>query len=75
MSVFGDNLKRRREELLLTQEKLAYMCSGLKGTKIDKNVISYWENGKYLPRTRQLLILSEVLDVTVDFLLKGNLEA
>lgn len=47
----------------LTQEELAEKL----GT--DKNQISRWENGKSIPRSETLIELSNILGVSVDYLL------
>ncbi len=38
-------------------------------TGIDRNMISYYENGKYLPSADALLKIAEIFDISIDYLL------
>lgn len=60
------NSNRIREARLknhLTQEELAEKLN------TEKNQISRWENGKSIPRSEYLVSLSNILGVSVDYLL------
>ena len=68
MSEFKDNLKKFREERLMTQEVLA------KKTGFSAEAISHYETGKREnPTLKKLLILANALNVTLDELAgRGN---
>lgn len=58
-----DRLKQSRQKSHLTQEELA--------TKLhtDKKQISRWESGGSVPHAETLIQLSQILSVSVDYLL------
>ena len=41
---------------------------------VSRQTISSWENGKTYPDVQSLLLLSEIFDVSVDSLIKGDVE-
>jgi transcriptional regulator with XRE-family HTH domain len=41
---------------------------------IDKNMISYYENGKYIPSADALMKIAEAFDVSIDYLLIENIQ-
>ncbi len=59
-------LKKKRMETNLSQEDLA------KKLKISRQSISKWENEKGYPNIETLLETSEIFNITVDELLKGD---
>ncbi|MCD8799947.1 helix-turn-helix domain-containing protein [Mammaliicoccus sciuri] len=59
-------LKKKRMETNLSQEDLA------KKLKISRQSISKWENEKGYPNIETLLEISEIFNITVDELLKGD---
>lgn len=61
---FGEKLFKLRKERGLSQEALAEKV----GT--SRQAISKWENNQGYPETEKLLILSNILEVSTDFLLK-----
>lgn len=63
MSVTGERIKSKREERGLTQPQL--------GKKINKSkqVVSNWERGYSKPVDEDLIILSDILEVSTDYLL------
>lgn len=63
---FGNNLKKTRMNKKITQSELAEKLNTTKGT------ISKWENGKLEPDLDTLKKIAEVLEETIDFLLKNN---
>lgn len=65
----GSQIKRHRTERGLSQDDLA--------TKIyvSRQTVSSWENDKTYPDVESLLLLSVLFDVTVDELIKGDVEA
>lgn len=64
--LFGHNLKQSREEAKLTQQQVADAV----GVK-NKQTVSAWENGLAFPQVAELINLSKVLNVSIDWLL-GN---
>lgn len=62
---FGDNLKRIRQELDITQEELA------KRINTSRSNIANYENDKNMPSIEVLNKLSEILNCSTDYLL-GN---
>ena len=64
----GAQIKRHRGELGLSQDGLAAKVY------VSRQTISSWETGKTYPDVQSLLMLSELFGVTVDDLVKGDLE-
>lgn len=70
--MIGEEIKNRRKEIGLTQEELvkeAYKRFGndTNGEKIkifDQAQLSKWENGEQIPNTRNLWLLSMLLDIS-----------
>ena len=63
---FHKILKKKRIESHLSQEELAEQLN------ISRQSISKWENEKGYPNIETLLKISEIFNVTVDELLKGD---
>lgn len=63
---FGEKLFKLRKEKGLSQEGLAEQV----GT--TRQAISKWENNQGFPETEKLLLLSNIFDITTDFLLKDE---
>lgn len=63
MKSITERIKRARKAAKLTQEELAMKVNTTKGT------ISNYENGHSTPSNQMLVELSEVLNVTTDYLL------
>ena len=63
---FHEKLKQERKRLNLSQEDLANKIN------ISRQSISKWELEKGYPNIETLIELSEVFDITVDELLKGD---
>ncbi len=61
-------IKKYRNELSLSQDELAEKIF------VSRQSISNWENGKTYPDIRSLLLLSEVFGVSLDQLVKGDIE-
>ena len=64
----GQRLKGLRAEAHMSQDDLAARVY------VSRQTISSWENGKTYPDVQSLLLLSEIFDVTVDSLIKGDVE-
>lgn len=64
--VIGERIKKRRKELNLTQQQIKA------ATGISTGNMSEIENGSKLPSTPALISLSNVLDCSIDWILKGD---
>lgn len=62
----GDIIRSRRQEKNMTQKQIAQYL-GISAPAVNK-----WEQSRSMPETSLLLPLSELLDVSVDTLLKGE---
>lgn len=65
----GHRIREHRGELGLSQDDLAARVY------VSRQTISSWENDKTYPDVQSLLILSNVFGVTIDTLIKGDVEA
>ena len=64
----GSQIKKYRSELSMSQDELAEKIF------VSRQSISNWENDKTYPDIKSLLLLSEVFRVSLDQLIKGDLE-
>lgn len=64
----GSHIKEHRKELGLSQDNLAERIY------VSRQTISNWECGRTYPDVQSLLLLSNVFGVTVDSLIKGDVE-
>ena len=64
----GNRIKKYRNELEISQEKLAEQIY------VSRQSISNWENDKNYPDINSLIRLSEVFHVSLDILIKGDWE-
>ena len=64
----GNQMKKFRGELSLSQDALAEKIY------VSRQTISNWETGKSYPDVNSLIRMSEVFGVSVDILLKGDVE-
>ena len=65
----GSQIRRHRTERGLSQDDLAARIY------VSRQTVSNWENDKTYPDVESLLLLSVLFDVTVDELIKGDVEA
>jgi DNA-binding XRE family transcriptional regulator len=65
----GKHIKRYRTEHELSQEDLAAKIY------VSRQTVSNWETDKTYPDVESLLLLSVLFDVTIDELIKGDVEA
>lgn len=63
---FHENLRTIRKERSLSQEELAEMLN------VSRQAVSKWEQGAVYPETEKLILLSEKLDVSLDYLLRDK---
>ncbi|WP_265456098.1 helix-turn-helix transcriptional regulator [Enterococcus sp. HY326] len=59
-------LKLHREKRNLSQEEVAKII------KVSRQTISNWETGKTLPDINSLILVSNLYDISLDFMLKGD---
>ncbi len=64
----GKRIKHYRTEKALSQENLA------ERVYVSRQTISNWENEKSYPDINSIVLLSEVFDVSIDNLIKGDIE-
>lgn len=64
----GKQIKKYRTELSLSQEGLA------QAIYVSRQTISNWENNKNYPDVKSLLLLSSQFDVSLDILIKGDVD-
>ena len=64
----GKQIKKYRTEIELSQEELAEKIF------VSRQTISNWENNKNYPDVKSLLLLSSLFNVSLDILIKGDLE-
>lgn len=64
----GNRIREERERLGLSQEALAHEIF------VSRQTVSNWETGKTYPDVQSLLLLSNLYGVSVDSLVKGDME-
>lgn len=64
----GSQIKKYRSELSLSQDELAEKIF------VSRQSVSNWENDKTYPDIKSLILLSEVFQVSLDTLIKGDIE-
>ena len=64
----GKQIKKYRTEMGLSQDRLAEKIF------VSRQTISNWENNKNYPDVKSLLLLSCLFNVSLDMLVKGDLE-
>lgn len=64
----SSNLRNIREVYGCTQTEMSKKCH------VNNNMYNLWENGYAMPSTLGLLALSEGLDISIDELLKTDID-
>ena len=64
----GKQIKKYRNEFDISQDELA------EKVYVSRQTISNWENDKNYPDINSLLRLSEVFHVSIDILIRGDIE-
>ena len=64
----GKQIKMHRQEAHLSQEELANRVY------VSRQTISNWENDKSYPDVNSLVLLSEIFQISLDNLIKGDIE-
>lgn len=65
----GNQIKKFRKELELSQDELAERIF------VSRQSVSNWENDKNYPDLKSLVLLSTIFNVSLDILIKGDIEA
>lgn len=65
---FGNKLLRLRKEKGMSQEALSEKLN------TSRQSISKWENGQGFPETEKLLLIGNIFNVSIDYLLKDTLQ-
>lgn len=65
--MLGENIYRLRKDKKLSQEQLAEKVD------VTRQTISNWELGETFPNPEQLIILSKVFGVSIDYLLNNDI--
>ena len=60
---FANRIKELRIENQLNQHKFAELC------KVKQSCVSKWERGETLPDIETLITISEIFNISTDFLL------
>ncbi len=63
---FGEKLKKARKEAVLSQEQLAEKMS------VSRSAIAKWESDKGMPDVNNLKVMSQLMNVSVDYLLDDD---
>ncbi|WP_270943263.1 helix-turn-helix domain-containing protein [Romboutsia lituseburensis] len=64
----GKQIKKYRKEIKLSQDELSEKIF------VSRQTVSNWENNKNYPDVKSLLLLSSLFNVSLDILIKGDLE-
>lgn len=64
----GNRIREERERLGISQEELARQIF------VSRQTVSNWETGKTCPDVQSLLLMSNLFDVSVDSLVRGDVE-
>lgn len=63
---FAENLKAVRKEKNISQEELAELLA------VSRQAVSKWEQGSGYPEVEKMLLLSQTLNVSLDYLMCGE---
>lgn len=66
---FGEKLFKLRKEKGFSQENLAEKLN------TTRQAISKWENGQGFPETEKLLMIGNIFEVSIDYLLKETAQS
>lgn len=64
----SNQIKKYRKQLNLSQDELADKIY------VSRQTISSWENNKSYPDVHSLIMLSDIFDISIDVLIKGDVE-
>lgn len=63
---FGEQIKSIRQKEKLTQQQFAVKLN------VSRQAVSNWENNKNLPDIGMLILISDVFQISLDYLIKGD---
>ena len=66
MMNIGEKIKEKRSSMNLTQQELAAQLN------VSRSTVSNWEVGRNYPDIEMIVNISNLLDVSLDVLLKGD---
>ena len=64
--LLGNKINYLRKQQNLSQEELAFKLD------VSRQSVSQWESGQSTPDIEKLNLLSEIFDVSIDYLIKDN---
>lgn len=64
--ILSEKIYRLRKERHISQEGLAVQMN------VSRQAVSKWESGQAVPDTNNIVLLSQILDVSTDYLLREN---
>lgn len=70
---FGERLSFLRKRENLSQDKLAEQINNKYGTKLNKGMISKWENDKEIPQMTNMKIIANFFRTDVGFFFEDNI--
>ena len=74
-TIVGDNISRYRKSRKLTKEQFAIkLAEQFDLHEVTERAVSKWESGDSFPQTEYLIALSKMMGVTLDELLKSEIE-
>ena len=65
----GERIKKIRSSRGFSQERLAKTINMEFGTKINKGMVSKWENNKEMPNSENMYRLTQVLDCDLSYIM------
>lgn len=65
MDMLADRIRNLRKQQGLSQEELAHQLG------VSRQAVSKWESNQTMPDLDKLVLMSEIFEVTTDYLLKG----
>lgn len=66
--MFSTIFKRKRTELSLSQEEIAYLLG------VNRSTVSNWENREILPDIATLIKIADLFQCTIDYLLGRHIQ-
>lgn len=74
-TIVGDNISRYRKNHKLTKEQFAIkLAEKFDLHEVTERAVSKWESGDSFPQTEYLIALSKMMGITLDELLKSEIE-
>jgi DNA-binding XRE family transcriptional regulator len=64
--ILSEKIYRLRRERHISQEELAVQMN------VSRQAVSKWESGQAIPDTNNIILLSQILNVSIDYLLRED---